>query len=103
MAGDALLRGALVMLARMAGGARDFAMLVRQREGRLLVVETRLLPHFGVVARSAIGSEAAPVNVVLAVAVDAGRGSLAKVSVISNTAAAAPHHIRVLQRYNIQF
>lgn len=92
MAPDALLWRAFVMLTGVAGGARDFAMLVGEREGGLLVVEPRLLPHLRVMTRSAVGPEATPVNVVLAMTIDAGGGSFA-IRRVGAMAAGAGHRL----------
>src|SRR5882757_4910227 len=97
MATYALLRGAFVPLACVAGSAGDFAMLVGEREGGLLVIEVILLPHLRVVAKRAIGPERAAVNIVLAMAVDAGRERLAIRSVRTMAAAAGHRHVRIFE------
>lgn len=72
VAADALLRRTLVVLAGMAGGAGDFAMLVGEWEGRLLVVKRVFLPRLGVMTRGALSAECTTMDVILAMAVDTG-------------------------------
>ena len=72
VAADALLRRSFVMLACVAGGAGNLAVLVGEREGRSLVVERVLLPGLGVMAGCALGSECTAMDVILAMAVDTG-------------------------------
>lgn len=79
MATDAGRRNALVFLLGMASVAFDADMLAHERERRFRVIETDVLfPIAFVVAGLALRSKAAFMHVVLAMALDTNRRSLAK-------------------------
>ncbi len=65
MTPHALFRGALVVLAGMAGGAGHFPVLVGERERGLFVIEVVLLPGLRIVADRAVRAERAPVDIIL--------------------------------------
>jgi len=73
VATHALLGRALVVLAGMAGRARDGAMLVSERKVGLVVVETRLPPRLGAVTGHAVRPQPPAVRVIFFVTADAGR------------------------------
>src|ERR1700716_3505452 len=97
VAADALLRCAFVTLAGMTGRTRHVAMLVGERKVRPVVVETRLLPPLRIMAGGAVGPERTVMNIILAMALDAGRRGLAIGSRGTVAGAAGEGHVRILQ------
>src|SRR6202035_2735742 len=97
VAADALFRGAFVALAGMTGRARHVAMLVGERKTRLVMVEARLLPRLRVMAGGAVSPERTVVNIILAMAVDAGRRGLAIRGRGMMAGATREGHVRILQ------
>lgn len=98
VAAHTLLRCALVVLARMARSARNFAMLVGKRESGPFVIERVLLPRPRLMTALAVAAQATPMDVVLAVAIDAGGRCFAIGRVSAMAAAARYRYVRVLQR-----
>lgn len=98
VAGGTGLRRVLVVVAEMAAQAGYLDVFVVQRETRLVMVETDLLPARGVVTGGAIAPELAVVGIYLAVAVHARRRRLAVRLVRRVTSAASDRSVRALQR-----
>src|ERR1700730_10990308 len=98
VAADALLRCAFVTLAGMTSRARHVAWLGGERKVRLVVVETGLLPRLRIMAGGAVSPERSVMNIILAMAVDAGRRGLAIGRPGAVAGVAGEGHVRVLQR-----
>ncbi len=98
VAADALLGRAFEVLARVAGRARHVAMLVGEREFRLVVIEARLAPCGGHVARGTVDAEGAAVRVVVLVTTDTSCRRFAIRSIGAVATGARERRVRSLQR-----
>jgi hypothetical protein len=77
VAGNTLLRCALVAVAEVTTHARHIDVLVAQWIGSLVMIEARAVPRHGIVARTAVPPEPALVRLFMLVAFDAFDGCLA--------------------------